>query len=87
MRLLPSTSKAMATIHLTNPDGSLYAIMNVPNVYQYKLFIFEVHPYLGPIKLKSDCNPASRMGRKFFKAFAEWDKLTPEEKSKTQINK
>jgi hypothetical protein len=87
MRLLSSTSKAMAIIHLTNPDGSLYAIINVPNVYQYKLFIFEVHPYLGPIKLKSDCNPASRMGRKFFKAFAEWDKLTPEEKSKTQINK
>jgi hypothetical protein len=86
MRLLSSTSPAMAIIHLTNPDGSLYAIMKVPNVYQYKLFMFEIHPYLGPIKLKSDCNPASRMGRKFFKAFAEWDKLTPEEKLKTQIN-
>jgi hypothetical protein len=76
----------MAIIHLTNPDGSLYGIMNVPNVYQYKLFMFEAHPYLGPIKLKSDCNPASRMGRKFFKVYDEWDKLTPEEKRKTQIN-
>jgi len=76
----------MGTHYLINADGTRYGIMTVPNVYQYKGFTFESHFYLGPLKLKKDCNPASRMGRKFFKAFAEWDKLTPEEKSKTQIN-
>jgi hypothetical protein len=76
----------MATIHLTNPDGSIYGIMTVLDVYQYKLFMFKVDPYLGPIKLKSDCNEASRMGRKFYKVYDEWNKLTPEEKRKTQIN-
>jgi hypothetical protein len=76
----------MATHYLLNADGTRYGIMTIPNVYQYKGFTFESHFYLGPQKLKKDFDPASRMGRKFFKVFAEWDKLTPEEKSKTQIN-
>ena len=76
----------MATIHLTNPDGTLYAIMTVPDVYQFKGFIFEVHFCLGPQKLKQDFNPAASMGRKFFKVYSEWDKLTKEEKAATQIN-
>jgi hypothetical protein len=76
----------MGTHYLTNAEGKIDGIMTVPNIYQYKGFLFEFHSYLGPVKLKKDHDPASRMGRKFFKAFAEWDKLTPEEKSKTQIN-
>ena len=77
----------MATYYLTKPDGTRYGIMTVADIYHYRGFTFESHRYLGPQKLKKDFDPASRMGRKFYKAFAEWDKLTPEEKSKTQINR
>jgi hypothetical protein len=75
----------MATHYLINADGKIDGIMTVANIYQFKGFTFESHRYLGPQRLKKDFDPASRMGRKFFKAFAEWDKLTPEEKLKTQI--
>jgi hypothetical protein len=76
----------MGTHYLINPDGTRYGIMTVPNVYQYKRFTFESHFYLGPIKLKKDFDPASRMGRKFFQVYDEWSKLTPEQKLETQIN-
>ena len=75
----------MGTHYLTNSDGSRYGIMTVPNIYQFKGFIFEFHSYLGPVKVKKNFDPASAMGRKFWKAFAEWDKLTKEEKLETQI--
>ena len=60
--------------------------MGTPNIYQFKGFLFEFHSRFGPVKVNKNYDPASRMGRKFWKAFAEWDKLTPEEKLKTQIN-
>jgi hypothetical protein len=75
----------MGTHYLTNPDGTRYGIMTIANVYQYKGFIFESHPYLGPVKLKKDYDPASRMGRKFFKVYDEWNHLTPEQKLETMI--
>jgi len=75
----------MATHYLLNADGTRYGIMTVPNVYQYKGFTFESHFYLGPLKLKKNFDPASRMGRKFFKVYEEWDKLTEEEKAATGI--
>jgi hypothetical protein len=75
----------MGTHYLTNSDGSRYGIITFADIYEFKGFIFEFHSYLGPVKLKKDYDPASAMGRKFWKAFAEWDKLTPEEKLKTQI--
>jgi hypothetical protein len=77
----------MGSYYTTNAEGKIDGIMTVADIYHYRGFTFESHRYLGPQKLKKDFDPASRMGRKFYKAFAEWDKLTPEEKSKTQINR
>ena len=85
MLLLFTQTLTMGTHYLTNSDGSRYGIMTFADIYEFKGFIFEFHSYLGPVKLKKDYDPASRMGRKFGKAFEEWDKLTPEEKLKTQI--
>jgi hypothetical protein len=75
----------MATHYLITAEGKVNGIMTVPNIYQFKGFTFESHRYLGPLKLKKDFDPASRMGRKFFQVYDEWNKLTPEEKLKTQI--
>jgi len=55
------------------------------NIYQFKGFTFEFHPFLGPLKVNKNFEPAAVMGRKFFKVYSEWDKLTKEEKDKTQI--
>jgi hypothetical protein len=56
------------------------------DIYEYKGVIFEVHRYCGPCKLKKDWEPATRMGRKFWNLWSEWDKLTKEEKAATQIS-
>ena len=75
----------MGTHYLTNAEGKIDGIMTLANIYQFKGFLFEFHSYLGPQKLKKNWDVASAMGRKFWKAFAEWDKLTKEEKLETQI--
>ena len=75
----------MGTHYTTNAEGKIDGIMTLANIYQYKGFLFEFHSYLGPQKLKKNWDFASAMGRKFWKAFAEWNQLTPEEKLKTQI--
>ena len=75
----------MGSYYTTNAEGKIDGIMTVANIYQFKGFTFEFHSYLGPVKVKKNFDPASAMGRKFWKAFAEWDKLTKEEKLETQI--
>jgi hypothetical protein len=75
----------MGTHYTTNAEGKIDGIMTLANIYQFKGFTFESHFHLGPLKLKKDFDPASRMGRKFWKMYAEWDKLTKEEKLETQI--
>ena len=75
----------MATHYLINAEGKIDGIMTLANIYHYKGFTFEAHPYLGPQKLKKDHDPASRMGRKFFKVYDEWNQLALEDKLKTQI--
>jgi hypothetical protein len=86
MRLLHTKTKTMATHYLINAEGKIDGIMTVANIYQFKGFTFESHAYLGPQRLKKNFDPASRMGRKFFQVYDEWNKLTPQEKLKTQIN-
>ena len=85
MHVLLLKTIIMGSYYTTNAEGKIDGIMTVANIYQYKGFTFEAHPYLGPQRLKKNFDPASRMGRKFFKVYAEWNKLTPEEKLKTQI--
>jgi hypothetical protein len=75
----------MGSYYTTDENNKVNGIMTVPNIYQFKGFIFEFHSYLGPVKVKKNFDPASAMGRKFWKMYSEWDKLTPEEKLKTQI--
>jgi hypothetical protein len=75
----------MGTYYTKDADGMRYGIMTLANIYQFKGFTFEFHPFLGPIKVNKNFEPAAAMGRKFFKVYSEWDKLTKEEKAETQI--
>jgi hypothetical protein len=75
----------MGSYYTTDENNKVNGIMTLANIYQFKGFIFEFHSYLGPQKLKKNWDVAAAMGRKFWKAFAEWNQLTPEEKVKTQI--
>ena len=75
----------MGTYYTKDADGKVNGIMTVANVYQYKGFTFEFHTLFGPVKVNKDFNPSAAMGRKFYKVFSEWDKLTKEEKAATQI--
>ena len=75
----------MGTHHLIDADGRRYGIMTLANIYQYKGFTFEFHIFLGPVKVNKNFQPSARMGRKFYKVFEEWNKLTKDEKAATQI--
>ena len=85
MLLLFTQTLTMGSYYTTDENNKVNGIMTLANIYQYKGFLFEFHSYLGPVKVKKNFDPASAMGRKFWKMYSEWDKLTPEEKLKTQI--
>ncbi len=68
-----------------NINGSVVHLAISP-CYKFKGFVFEVHSYLGPTKLRhTDHEPAARTGRKFWSVFKEWSELTPEQKESTRI--
>lgn len=72
--------------HAVRDDqGRVIAILNIANVYRYKGFTFEFHRYCGPMKINKDGEPSKTCGRKFWKAFDEWNNLTKEQKEDTQI--
>ena len=75
----------MGTYYTTDENNRINGIMTVANVYEFKGFTFEFHTLFGPVKVNKDFNPSACMGRKFFKVYSEWDKLTKEEKAATQI--
>ena len=75
----------MGTYYTKDEHGKVNGIMTVANVYEFKGFTFEFHPLFGPVKVNKDFNPSVCMGRKIFKVYSEWDKLTKEEKAATQI--
>ena len=75
----------MGTYYTKDENNRVNGIMTVANVYQYQGFTFEFHSLFGPVKVNKDFNPSACMGRKFFKVYSEWDKLSLEEKLKTQI--
>mgnify|MGYP006891257536 CR=1 FL=1 len=85
MPLLHTETITMGSYYTTDENNKVNGIMTLANIYQFKGFTFESHRYLGPQRLKKNFDPASRMGRKFFQVYDEWNKLTPEEKLKTQI--
>ena len=75
----------MASYYTKNAEGKIDGIMTVASIYQYKGFTFEFSNFLGPLKLNKDLTPSAAMGRKFFKAFDEWYKLSDVEKLDTLI--
>jgi hypothetical protein len=75
----------MGTYYDRSPDGRVCAIIDTPDIYEYKGFIFEVHRYCGPCKLKKNFDPAAAMGRRFWQVWDEWNKLSDKEKAATQI--
>jgi len=85
MPLLSPETLTMGTHHLINADGRRYGIMTIANIYQYKGFTFEFHIFLGPVKVNKNFQPSARMGRKFYKVFEEWNKLSDVEKLDTLI--
>jgi hypothetical protein len=76
----------MGTHYMRDPDGRVNAVVTMADVYEYKGFIFEMHHYCGPCKLKKDFEPAAAMGRKFWKVWGEWNKLSKKKKLATQIS-
>lgn len=52
-------------------------------IYEYKGFLFEVHRYFGPMRMrKSDWGGSAYTGPKFWAAWEEFEKLPDEEKAK-----
>jgi len=85
MPLLSPETITMASYYTKNAEGKIDGILTVASIYKFGGFTFEFSNFLGPLKLNKDLNPSTRMGRKFFKAFDEWNKLTKEEKAETLI--
>ena len=75
----------MASYYTKDADGKINGIMTVSNIYEFGGFTFEFSNFLGPLKLNKDLNPSACMGRKFFKVFEEWNKLSDVEKLDTLI--
>ena len=75
----------MGTYYTKDENNRVNGIMTVANVYEYRGFTFEFHSLFGPVKVNKDFNPSACMGRKFYKVYSEWDKLTKDEKAATQI--
>ena len=75
----------MGTYYTKDENNRVNGIMTVANVYKFKGFTFEYSDFLGPLKVNKNFEPAASMGRKFYKVFSEWNKLTKEEKASTQI--
>lgn len=52
-----------------------------PSIYEFKGWLFEYHQIYGPWPLRrSDENPRARAGKRFWKLWDEFCKLTDEEK-------
>ncbi len=71
--------------HIVNFQGG-WAHISCADIYRYHGVTFEMHRYCGPMRCRKDGEPSNvNMGRKFWKMFKEWDKLSPSKKKKTLI--
>jgi hypothetical protein len=66
------------------PEPSVFDRYKLP-IYLYNTFIFEDHPYRGPVKLHKDLTPARAMGPWFYKNYVQWLRLPEKEKLATQL--
>jgi len=53
--------------------------------YSYRGFRFELHPFLGPLRLKRDGKPAQVEGKQFWRAITEFHALTAGEQEGCRI--
>jgi hypothetical protein len=83
--LLFTQTITMGTYYTKDEHGKINGIMTVASIYKFGGFTFEFSNFLGPLKLNKDLMPSAATGRKFFKAFDEWAKLSDEEKLETLI--
>ena len=72
-------------IYFRDHDGFICGVISVSDTYNYQGFTFDYHSHLGPTKLNTDRNESARTGRKFWKAFTAWERLTNEEKEATRV--
>ena len=76
----------MTTHLMRDESGRITTVLTMSDVYEYKGFIFSVHHYCGPCKLKKNLEPAATEGRKFWKVWAEWYALSDDQKAGTKIH-
>jgi len=71
--------------HIVNFNGG-WAHISCPDIYRYHEITFEFHPYCGPTRLKNNGDPSNvPMGRKFWKMFDKWQKLSSSKRKRTLI--
>lgn len=56
-----------------------------PRLYEYKGWSFEFHSYCGQWPLRKDGELRKRAGRRFWKVFGEFEKLTHEDQVKYRV--
>lgn len=54
----------------------------MPNIYEYKGYLFEWHSYLGPVYLRKDLEPARRIKKGFWDIATEFGNLTKKQQKK-----
>lgn len=57
-----------------------------PSVYKYMGWQFEIHSYCGPWPHKANGEPRKKAGAKFWEVYAEFNKLSQEEKDKCRVH-
>ena len=68
-----------------NEDGSLAYHIAIPDTYCFGGFLFDIHSYYGPIKLRKDRSQAERAGRKFFKVIDRFKRLRKEQQERYRV--
>lgn len=63
------------------------AILTFHPIYKFEGTTFEFHHFCGPCPLNEDGDPIEPIPEDFWNLFDRWNKLTQEEKEKTQTQK
>lgn len=67
-------------------DKRIHMIVCLPNMYEYKGYLFELHPGSGPIPLKKDWEPAKRAKRGFWDTVTEFCNMEKKEQKKYLVH-
>ena len=57
-------------------------IVTVANIYEYKGYLFEIHPGSGPLPLRKDLTVSKRVPKGFYDAVTEFCNLPKKEQKK-----